>query len=200
MAGMAPSCATLDPSMLMPQPQGKWRWCLGAVVLPRTSQGQNSQRDPLGLGSAAEPFSGCYLIKRRTIPPCRASPGSKAWLGHAVSVMQGFLHGLSQLRVPVWHQGSVGTEDTQGWGEWGTLLPQKYKFGCFLPEKCPSNLHLEMESVWEELKNKKTKKTPPNQKKHKPKNPKAKQKYLLFQEDVGDFYSKGKPVSWEVWV
>lgn len=119
----------------MPQPQGKWRWCLGAVVLPRTSQGQNSQRDPLGLGSAAEPFSGCYLIKRRTIPPCRASPGSKAWLGHAVSVMQGFLHGLSQLRVPVWHQGSVGTEDTQGWGEWGTLLPQKYKFGCFFARK-----------------------------------------------------------------
>lgn len=119
----------------MPQPQGKWRWCLGAVVLPRTSQGQNSQRDPLGLRSAAVPFSGCYLIKRRTIPPCRASPGSKAWLGHAVSVMQGFLHGLSQLRVPLWHQGSVGTEDTQGWGEWGTLLPQKYKFGWFFARK-----------------------------------------------------------------
>lgn len=91
-----------------------------AMVLPRTpSQGQNSQQDlgsALGLRSAAEPFLGCYLIKKRTIPPCRASPGSKAWLGHAVSVIQGFLHGLSQLRVPVWHQGSVGTEGTQGWG------------------------------------------------------------------------------------
>lgn len=90
-----------------------------AVVLPRTpSEGQNSQRDlgsPLGPVSAAEPFLGCYLIKKRTIPPCRASPGSKAWLGQAVSVIQGFLHGLSQLRVPVWHQGLVATESTRGW-------------------------------------------------------------------------------------
>lgn len=129
-----------------------------AMVLPRTpSQGQNSQQDlgsALGLRSAAEPFLGCYLIKKRTIPPCRASPGSKAWLGHAVSVIQGFLHGLSQLRVPVWHQGSVGTEGTtQGWGG-GMLLLQKYKLGLFWPEKHPSNLHLEMESVWEELKKK----------------------------------------------
>lgn len=34
------------------------------------------------------------------------------------------------------------------------LLLQKYKLGLFWPEKHPSNLHLEMESVWEELKKK----------------------------------------------
>lgn len=52
-----------------------------------------------------------------------------------MSVIQGFLCVLSQVRVPVWHQGSVGTEGTLVcmWG--GKLLLQKYKLRFFFPQK-----------------------------------------------------------------
>lgn len=58
-----------------------------------------------------------------------------------MSVIQGFLHGLSHLRVPVWHQGSVGTEGTRGGG--CTLLPQKYKLELFVTEKSVPQI-----SIW----------------------------------------------------